>query len=79
MSDCNHTITQGRPGETGSWCRACGVKVYAVDERECRDCGQYKRVVGGSICSRHQMAVTSNMNVTYRIAEGSCFEAKTSQ
>lgn len=74
MSYCTHTVTQGRAGESGSWCRACGVKVFAVDDRECKDCTHHVRLMSGSICRRHVMAVVPSMNVTYRIADGSCFE-----
>jgi hypothetical protein len=72
-SECKHTITQGRESERGSWCCACGVKVYDVDQRECNDCAHHKRLLTGSICSRHLMAVVPTMNVTFKIAEGTCW------
>lgn len=76
---CPHTVTQGRAGETGSWCLACGEKSLAVDERECRDCLHFrpdencKGRVG--ICDFHHMRVTADMHVTYHVAKGTCFAA----
>jgi hypothetical protein len=79
MSTCQHTITQGRAGETGSWCCACGEKIFAVDDRQCQDCANHKRLISGSICSRHLMGVSPTMNVTFRITNGSCFEPAASE
>lgn len=50
MDVCNHTVSQGRVGEKGSWCLACGEKVLEVETRECRDCYYFKGIVGGSMC-----------------------------
>lgn len=74
---CAHTVTQSRGCGSGSWCCACGVKVYAVDERECQHCASHKRLWDGSICRRHLMRVAPAMHVTYKISEGSCFEPMT--
>lgn len=77
MNDaCNHTITQGQAGERGSWCCACGVKVYDVDERECKDCEHYRPLIGGPVCNKHLMRVSPDMHVTFKLAQGSCWTAK---
>lgn len=70
---CRHTITQGRKGERGSWCVACGAKVYDVDERQCKDCAHSSKLWDGTICNKHLMRVTPDMNVTFKIADGSCW------
>ena len=84
---CTHTVTQGREGETGSWCVECGIKVYAVHDRPCRECKFFRpepAYPGGEvrvgIC---YMRVTASMHVTYKIERGLtpgkeiglCFEA----
>lgn len=74
--DCCHTVQRGRPNEKGDWCVECGVKVFDVDSRECKDCAHFKTVLAGSICKKYLMGVTPNMNVTFRITEGSCWTAK---
>ena len=74
---CTHTITSGRKGERGSWCESCHIKVYDVDPRPCSGCSHYQRLlVGGSICNKHLMRVTPDMNVTFKITEGTCWTAK---
>ena len=75
MDECKHTITQGRKGERGSWCMACGVKVYDVDERPCKDCAHSSKLWGGTICNKHLMSVTPDMHVTFKIADGTCWKA----
>lgn len=70
---CSHTITQGRAGEKGAWCVACGEKVYGVDDRECKDCDFARKLLGGWTCHRHLMAIAPSMNVTFKISEGSCW------
>lgn len=81
---CQHTVTQGREGESGSWCVDCGVKVYAVHNRPCRECRFFRPEAGSQgrtgVC---YMRVTASMHVTYKIANGHtpgvekglCFEA----
>lgn len=76
--DCAHTWTRTEAGKTGSWCTDCGVKVYDVDPRECKDCAHHERLIGGSICRKHLMGVTQDMHVTFKIAEGSCWTQRTS-
>ena len=71
--ECRHLITQGRKGEEGSWCIDCGVKAYAVDARKCQNCLHYRRLLTGSICEKHLMAVIPEMRVTYKIAKGTCW------
>lgn len=75
MEECKHTVTQGKKGDSGSWCVSCGVKVYAVDERECKDCLYHESILGRSICKKHLMAVSPDMHVTFNIREGSCWSA----
>jgi hypothetical protein len=75
VTTCQHTITESRAGERGSWCRACGEKIYDVDPRECQDCAHHKRLIDGSICSKHLMAVTRTMHVTFKVANGTCWTA----
>jgi hypothetical protein len=70
---CQCTWTQGRKGERGSWCVACGKKVYDVDDRQCQDCTHSQKLWDGMICNRHLMRVTPDMNVTFKVAEGSCW------
>jgi hypothetical protein len=76
MADCPHTWTQGRDGEKGSWCNACGEKVMEVETRPCEGCANYRDVVNGSVCKKHLMAVSPVMLVTFKIAEGTCWEER---
>lgn len=74
---CQCAWTQGRKGERGSWCMACREKVYEVDERQCGDCARSsKLLVGGTICNKHLTCVPPDMNVTFKIAEGTCWTAR---
>ncbi len=73
LETCKHTMTETRPESKGSWCSACGIKVYAVETRECQECLQAKKLINGWICSRYHMAITPKMLVTFKISEGSCF------
>lgn len=75
--ECQHTITQGRKGERGSWCCACGVQVYDVEDRQCQDCAHSRNGFVGMTCHKHLMAITPDMNVTFNITEGTCFSEKT--
>ena len=75
---CTHTVTQGRIGKKGSWCKSCGEKIFSVDSRPCGDCKHYRedrplfdKKVG--ICEMHLMRVSKNMFVTYEISKGSCW------
>ncbi len=76
MPECTHFITIARKGQKGSWCQACGMKIYDVDERQCKDCADYRQVIGGSVCLKHLMGVTPDMHVTYLIDEGSCWRMR---
>lgn len=71
--ECKHTITQGREGQSGSWCNACGEKVLDVDDSECRDCSHARKLLTGWICNKHLMAISPDMHVTFKISEGSCW------
>jgi len=75
-TSCRHIMSQGREGEKGSWCCACGVKVLDVEARQCSDCKQSQTIWGRTICNRHMMYVTPDMHVTFKVSEGSCWEAK---
>ena len=76
MDECKHTWTQGRKGERGSWCSDCGVKVYDVDERQCQDCAHSSKLWDGTICKKHLMRVSPDMNVTFKIADGTCWQER---
>lgn len=71
---CSHCITETRIGENGSWCVACGEKIFDVDPRECQQCSHFVRLLDGVVCNKKLMRVISTMHVTYPISEGSCFE-----
>ena len=75
---CPHTVTGSRPGKPGIWCLAdgCESQVYDVDPRECKDCRHYKRLIDGSICRKHLIAVVPDMHVMFKISEGTCWEAR---
>jgi hypothetical protein len=80
---CQHTVTQGRPGpDRGSWCVACGEKVWSVHDRPCGECRHFKELDAAyHSCARHHMRITASMHVTYRVGNdagdrGLCFEAK---
>lgn len=81
-SVCRHECTQGREGQTGSWCVKCGLKIYEVDPRECQHCAHFKDTGfpgdPRSICTKHLMGVTRDMHVTYEITKGSCFSPNNS-
>ena len=81
---CKHTVTQGRDGETGSWCIECGVKVWEVHDRPCIECRHYGSTGVMSwppTCTRTLMTITRTMHVYYAIGRpakdgGLCFEKK---
>jgi len=75
-NECQHSWTRSRLGERGSWCQHCGVKVYDVDERQCKDCKHSRTLWDDMICNKHLMRVAPSMNVTFKIAEGSCWESQ---
>lgn len=79
--ECRHVVTQGREGESGSWCVACGVKVFAVHDRPCSECAHFLDMGAGQIpiCRKHMMGVSRSMLVTYRLIPEPdlCFEEKT--
>jgi len=70
---CQHTFTRGRENELGSWCISCGEKIFDVDPRECRDCLHHKRLIDGSICTKHMMGVSPDMHVYFKIVNGTCW------
>lgn len=82
---CAHTITQSREGEAGSWCCACGDKIYAVHDRPCGECRFFRP---DPTCDGRTgycyMRVSASMHVNYRIDRGLtpgreiglCFEAR---
>jgi hypothetical protein len=71
---CNHFATQGREGQKGSWCIECGVKIFEVDDRQCKDCKNFRTDMLGSFCSKLLMSVIPSMNVTFKIEDGTCFD-----
>lgn len=75
MSECKHTVTRGREGETGSWCENCGIKVWDVDTRTCDGCQHFKDMgdFQTPICTKHHMIIGRKMHVTYKISKGTCF------
>lgn len=74
---CQHSMTRGKEGEKGLWCIACGEKVFEVDSRKCKDCMHSKEQLGSviMICRKKLMGVLPEMNVTYKVIEGSCWES----
>jgi hypothetical protein len=79
MTTCQHIVGTGRPGEKGTWCLACGVKILEVHDRPCRECRHSQELLDGWICSPKLMAITPDMLVTYWLVSGSgryglCFE-----
>lgn len=77
--DCDHTVTQCREGEKGSWCCKCGVKVMMVHDRPCGECSHYEPEqewygphprVGFCRHPDHRMRVTAGMHVTYYLEPG---------
>lgn len=66
MSDkCRHTVTRTREGSKSSFCDNCGFERLKVFDRPCKECKHFKTLFDGSICSRHLMRVTPDMNVCY--------------
>lgn len=49
-------------------------EISFIEARPCCDCQHYRRLVDGSICRKHLMAVVPDMHVTYMERTGSCFE-----
>lgn len=72
-SNCGSITTTGKPDQKGSWCTECGTKVYEVEKRECKSCSHYFKNFNYSGCKKHLMAVSPDMNVTYEIVKGTCF------
>lgn len=73
---CQHIVTKGKAGKTGSWCTNCGDKVYELETRECKDCKSYFERLGNySGCRKHLMAVSPTMKATYEIKKGTCFSS----
>jgi len=75
---CEHTITQGRNNEKGSWCKSCCEKIFAVDSRQCGECKHYQKDVLAfsgkvGICNLKLIRVIEDMNVTYKITDGTCW------
>lgn len=65
---CHHTVTKN------NICVSCGEQIYDVETRPCEECKHYKKLVDGSICRLHLMAVIPKMLVTYKLKDGSCFK-----
>lgn len=83
---CDHTVTRGRAGETGSYCEGCGILVMETHDRPCGECRYFRLDIGSRVmgtCARKLMTVTSDMNVCYYVEgiaderagrPGLCFE-----
>lgn len=77
VATCEHMVTQGREGETGSWCVKCGEKVLEVEIRACDECIFFTTLLSPPpICKKKMMSIISGMHVTYRVSDGTCFEPK---
>lgn len=76
MDKCEHLITLGKNRRLGMWCTACGEKIFELNPEPCSECTQYRRRWYGSICKKKMMGVVPSMRATYRIEDGTCFEAK---
>jgi hypothetical protein len=51
--------------------------MLATETRPCSECKNFRSMLDGfSICNKKLMGVTTNMLVTYKVEEGSCFELK---
>ena len=86
IETCQCFTTQGREGETGSWCLKCGRKVWEVHDKPCLECRHHTRhgpggFGGSSTCRKNLMAVTPTMRVRYSLEPerhggrgGLCFE-----
>lgn len=82
MEDCKHMVTQGREGESGSWCVKCGEKVLEVEKRICDHCIHFTipsvPLAGSNLvppyCKKKMMTLCSGLHVTYHVSEGTCFE-----
>jgi len=48
----------------------------ATETRQCKNCMFSKQLIDGWICKKHLMAITPDMRVTYKVSEGSCWQAK---
>ncbi len=76
---CNHPKTQGRKNQKGLWCADCKIKIYDVESKPCGECQHFKRELGSNVigyCRPKLMTVTSSLNVTYRVSDGTCFLQK---
>lgn len=48
-----------------------------TETRPCSECKNFRPHLGGfPTCRKKLMGVTANMLVTYKVAEGTCFEKK---
>jgi hypothetical protein len=53
------------------------IEGYTTEDHTCSECLQFQVVTGEiPICKKKLMAVISEMHVTYKIDEGTCFEVK---
>lgn len=73
---CKHPSTQRKENDTSSYCTKCGEKVFQLEENKCKDCKNHKRYFDFSSCQKIGMNVTPDMNVTYKVSEGTCFEKR---
>ena len=76
MASASSSFTKRAGLNVNCGCAACGSKVYDVDERQCQDCTHSRKLWDGTICNKHLMRVTPDMNVTFQIADGTCWTAR---
>lgn len=51
--------------------------MLALETRPCSECLHFKSMLGGfPICKKKHMGVTSDMLITYKVEDGTCFELK---
>jgi len=48
--------------------------VLNVETRPCKKCKHHKQDIHGSFCSKLLMSIFPEMNVTYYVDKGTCFE-----
>lgn len=51
-------------------------EISLIETRPCSECKCHKRLVDGSICTKHLMAIHPEMLVTYMERNGTCFEQR---
>jgi ribosomal protein L37E len=76
MDKCNHPVTRYKEDQQGQWCVICGEKVFDVEKEVCSKCKHSKKLFDGWVCCKYLMTIIPDMNVTFKIKDGSCFEKR---